>query len=130
MSVMSKSWNRHYEIDDRWLAAFASDQTAYVDIHEIRNSPQTSAYVQWLWAELGLEADDERQKATFITNGTHIGDDDGGKYLRFDAETDPIAVSNRQRNKFAAGITHPFRVRRIYAEGTTLRHIWIVGYSA
>lgn len=122
-----QSATRHYPIEDAWFEEFANDPNAYVDIMEIRQNPTQSAYLQWLIANVaGRSYSQEQQRASFIDNGIRVGDCDSGDHLRgFMKDEDYIA-----NNKYSAGTNHSERWKRFYAQGTTARGIWFVGFGS
>jgi len=120
---------RHYAIDNAWLDIFAGDEDAYVDIMEIRTDPSQSAYLQWLVARGTLTEEDyvrEQQRASFEDNGIRVGNTTDGNdvrgWMRDEAYIDT--------SDYLATLNHPDVWRRIYANGTTARRIWFMGFGS
>ena len=129
---LTQSFTRHYPIDDGWLIRYgkggvAEDRNRYVDIGEIRINPQASQYLNDLVA-MGRSIDygQEQVRASFVDNGTFVGDNDNGRYIDGQLKDDTY----RDKNKFAEGICHPVRYRRVYAWETNARHIWFAGFGS
>ena len=128
----TQSFTRHYPIDDDWLALYTrggtlENNSRYVDIDEIRKNPQGSQYLLDL-VTMGKSVDFtmEKIRASFVDNGTFVGDNDNGKYIDGQLMDDTY----RDKQKYAEGIEHPVRYKKIYAWETTARHIWFTGFGS
>ncbi len=132
MSVRAQAASRRYVIDDDWLQEYGEngenpDRSKYVDLYEISTEPENSQYLTDLIA-MGKNIDraQEQLKASFLSNGIRVGDDDDGPYIEGILEDESPAWRNK--NKYVGGINHPERYRRIWAYRTTARHIQFCGY--
>ena len=119
---------RHFQISDAWLDAHAADANAYIDLMEIRRTPLSSLYLQWLETQAGfLGYEVYRQRLSFYDHGILIG---GNAIQEPNTLTGNLADDGYTGvNIFDVGVLHDFRYNRIYAQGTAARRIWIVGFD-
>lgn len=139
MSPIARSADRHYPISDAWLAT-EDDAPAFVDFYEV--IAKSSAYVDWVIANdpncpitqagatLQKNRDNHAMACNFIMNGTRVGEASRGP----DVVGRLLGDTYTDKNKYAGGIDHPERYKRIYRQngwgrnnGTYARHIWWVG---
>jgi len=135
MSATNKTQpsTRHYAIRDEWIDAQVGNPNAYVDILEIRQNPTQSKYLQWLVNQGIIPVADyvtEQQKASFVDNGLRVGDIDGGQGSIADISGWMKDEKYRDSNSYLLGINHTDVYVRIYAEHTTARNIWFLGFGS
>jgi hypothetical protein len=136
-------------IDDAWLNTFSSDSGVhYWDFFEIRGyaGGQSCVYFNDMISR-GWYTQEQCQAmsgyaASMVVNGIHVGNMDDGNDIRGYLTDEPVDAffleyervgtgtgATRQRRSFELvdQIEHPLSYKRIYARGTTIRNIVILG---
>jgi predicted aminopeptidase len=116
MSVLNKSASRHYALTDKWLDDNSGTESKYYDILDTKEGSNAEVAT--------ADVVRAQQKADFYATGIIV--QTAGFVQGFLMEETTNDVDTYY---LAAGVVHPLRFRRIYANGTTARGVKWIGYK-